>query len=266
MPLTLFNNTMNTSNNSNKFKYTIAAPYTHPRDVIKKEDGFLAYWFTAQCANWTVRFTHRFLPFITPNWYTTSSLILGLLTAYLFSLGDYRSLVWGVILLHISFMFDCCDGQLARLTGLKIQAGAWFDYHSDKVKDGFILLGFAWGAYTMTGWVGILIVAFLGIYFQFFRNINALNRDLFKLQVTGKKDEARTLIKENENQSQLMRTIKHSTLFKLSDRVLLYTVFGFANYATGGVILYAALAFFFSTASAYLNYREFMRWDTAQKK
>lgn len=256
---------MNTSNNSNKLKYTVAEPYTHPRDVIKREDGFLAYWFTAQLANWTVRFTRRFIPSLTPNWFTTTSWILGLIVACLFARGDYYSLVWGVVLLHISFMFDCCDGQLARMTGLKIQAGAWYDYHSDKVKDGFILLGFAWGAYTQTGYDWILVVAFLGIFFQFFRNINALNRDIFKLQTTGKKDEARTLISDKKEQSQLARTLKHSTLFKLSDRVLLYTVFGLVNWAVGGIILYTLLAFFFSSASAFLNYREFMRHDRAQK-
>src|SRR3989339_1322006 len=256
-----FKNIPNMLNNTAKYKYKISAPYTSPREVIKKEDGFLAYWFTAQLANWTVRFTCRFLPTLTPNWFTAGSLILGLVTAVLFAFGDYRSLIFGVLILHISFMFDCCDGQLARIKGIKIRAGAWFDYHSDKIKDGFILLGLAWGVYQQTGQAWLLAVAFLGIFFQFFRNINALNRDIFSLETAGTKDRPRTLITTNQKQNQLLRTIKHSTLFKLSDRVLLYTVFGIAAWPIGGIILYTALAFFFSSASAYLNYREFTKFD-----
>ncbi|MBI2410363.1 MAG: CDP-alcohol phosphatidyltransferase family protein [Candidatus Kerfeldbacteria bacterium] len=245
----------------------IAAPYTAPHDVIKKEDGFLAYYFSAQVANRIVWFTFRFLPRVTPNFFTSSSLMLGLLTAYLFSRGDYQSLIWGVIILHISFIFDCCDGQLARLMGLKIQAGAWFDYHSDKIKDGCILIGFAWGAYTASGdqLVWVLLLAFFGIFFQFLRNICALNRDMFTLETSGKKDTPRMFIK-NDKGNQLLRTLKHSSLFKLSDRVLLYTIFGLTNHAAFGIVLYAALAFFFSTISGLLNYKVFMEYDSNQNK
>lgn len=251
---------MQPSEHSLKNKYP-NSHYDHIRDVIKKEDGFLAYWFSAQLANMIVRFTERFLPLLTPNFFTGGSLVLGLTTALLFSRGEHLSIVVGVIILHISFIFDCCDGQLARVRGIREQRGAWFDYHSDKLKDGAILLGFAYGAFhasEQTAWL-ILLVAFAGIFFQFLRNIAALNRDLFSFETTGKKDVARTFIPDHGNQ--LLRTLKHSALFKLSDRVLLYTVFGLLNRAAEGVVLYAALACFFSTMSAAINYKEFSRFD-----
>lgn len=234
-----------------------------PRSVIKKEDGFLAYYFSAQIANRIVSFSFKYLP-LTPDFYTTNSLVLGFAAAGLFAYGTYQAVIVGLILLHISFIFDCCDGQLARLQGLKIERGAWFDYHSDKLKDGALLLGFATGAhYQQHVGVWIFAVAFAGIFFQFLRNIAALNRDIFYLQRTGKKDSPRVLIKDTGH-SQLLRTLKHSSLFKLSDRVLLYTIFGILGQAWLGVVVYALLAGIFSTASAALNYKTFSKFDKTQ--
>lgn len=239
----------------------------HPKDVIKKEDGFLAYYFSAQLANLTVRFSHQYLQFITPNWFTTISLALGLWAAWMFAQGDSTSLIYGVILLNISFILDCCDGQLARLSGKGSRFGAWFDYHSDKVKDGFLYIAFAYGWFVVNGSMDwwIFLVAFAGIYFQFFRNINALNRDLITYAVEGKKDTARSFFETSDNTSQLIRTIKHSSLFKLSDRVLLYTVCGIIGWQAAAVIIYASLAFFFSSVSAYLNYKVSAKYDKAAK-
>lgn len=233
----------------------------NPRSVIKKEDGFLAYYWNAQLANLIVRFTHKMIPSVTPDWFTATSFILGIAAAIMFAQGIFFWTVVGIITLHISFTFDCCDGQLARLTGMKIRRGAWFDYHSDKIKDGFLLLGFSYGAFVQTGYEWVFIIAFLGIFFQFLRNINALNRDIITMEVHGVKDRARTFFESKDEGSQFLRTLKHSSLFKLSDRVLLYTVFGLLSWNLAGIMVYTALAFFFSTASGLLNYKVFARFD-----
>lgn len=242
---------------------------SNPRSVIKREDGFLAYWFSAQLANWCVRFSNRFLPWVTPNVYTSLSLVLGAGAALCFLQAEPGSFAWGVLLLHISFIFDCADGQLARLRGIKSHRGAWFDYHSDKIKDGFLLLALGVATFQLfdnAQWVWV--IAFLGIYFQFFRNINALNRDIVTLEVEGNKDTPRALVQTTDQSSQLLRTIKHSLLFKLSDRVLLYTIagLGFALteepwFLAAGLIAYAFLAFVFSSLSGLLNYRVFAAFD-----
>ncbi|MFH1426562.1 MAG: CDP-alcohol phosphatidyltransferase family protein [Candidatus Kerfeldbacteria bacterium] len=235
----------------------------NPRSVIKKEDGVLAYYFSAQVANLIVRATRR-LP-LKPNHFTAASLVLGLGAAYLFSVGTYEYLVAGIITLHVSFIFDCCDGQLSRLKGLQSKMGHWFDYHSDKLKDAAVLFGFAYGAFIVSDkqiwW--IFIAAFAAITFQFMRNITALNRDNFKLEQEGQKDAAHSPI-ASDSGSQLMRTLKHSVLFKLSDRVLLFTVFGLLNLAHVGVIVYAVLETFYALSSAVLAYRMFHRYDKKQ--
>lgn len=226
------------------------------RSVIKADDGFLAYYFSAQLANVLVR-ALRHTP-ITPNMLTATSLILGVITAYLYSLGDWQSLLIGAVLHQLSFILDCGDGQLARVKGLKSQMGHWFDYHSDKIKDFLLLLGLAWGVYAQTGRAWILAIAFATISLQFLRNITELNRQLFTWNTSGKAAEKVTAIKPK---SQFTTTIKNSMLFKLSDRTLLITLAAVLNLASLGIIVYAVLALFFALGSGFLNYRTFNRYD-----
>lgn len=229
----------------------------HPRLVIKKDDGFLAYYFSAQLANWFVR-AARHTP-LTPNSITFISLVLGVLAAWFYSRGDWRSLIIGAILHHISFVLDCADGQLARVKGLKSQMGSWFDYHSDKIKDILLLLGLAWGIYVQTQRVWILPLAFMIISLQFLRNISELNRNLFTWTTTGKGAQKNLSVKKPS--SQLITTLKNSMFFKLSDRVLLISLAAVLNLATFGIIVYAVLALFFALGSGLLNYRIFKKYD-----
>lgn len=241
-----------------------AQPSVQPRSVIKKDDGVLAYYFSAQVAHLIVRMLRR-LP-ITPNHYTVASLVLGFLAAWLFSEGTYSTTLWGLLALHVSFMFDCCDGQVSRLKGLASRMGHWFDYHSDKLKDGAVLFGWAYGVYMMSDErsVWVFWIAFVTIFFQFLRNITALTRDNFMLETQGKKDAPHPLVASGAG-SQFLRTIKNSSLFKLSDRVLLYTIFGLLNLAWVGLVVYACLEVLYALSSAALNYRMFHRYDTTQR-
>lgn len=226
------------------------------RSIIKKDDGFFAYYFSAQVAYQIVRIAARTR--LTPNVFTAASLLFGISAAIT---AGFSHTIWAIIFLNISFIFDCCDGQLARAKGLSSHMGHWFDYHSDKIKDVLILLGFSLGfIHGDMNRAWILIPAFIAISFQFMRNIATLNRDIFALQQTGKKDVVHAVL-PTETQSQLLKTLKNSSLFKLSDRVLLYTIFGALHKIEIGIILYACVDTTYAFASAYLNYRVFYKHD-----
>lgn len=233
------------------------------RWIIKSEDPLYGHYFVQKASYYLIRLILATKLPITPNQLTIGSFTLGLAAAVLFAFGDYTLLVIGVLLLNISLILDCADGQLARAKGLKSQFGAWFDYHTDKIKDGATLLGWTIGAFVASGnadwW--LFVVAFVGIFFQFLRNISALNRDIAELQANGKKDESRAFIETTDNSSQFKRSLKHSMLFKLADRVMLYTVFGLLNLAVPALFIYAALAIIFASLSAFLNYRRGWRID-----
>ena len=79
---------------------------------------------------------------IHPNTVTIWSMIIGAASAFFFACGSfYYSGMWGltmniigIVLLMVADIFDCTDGQLARMTGKKSRLG--------RILDG--VAGFAW--------------------------------------------------------------------------------------------------------------------------
>ncbi len=82
----------------------------------------------------------------TPNQVTTLSFLIGLYSAYLFSRGEFLPILFGAVLLQISIIVDCVDGELARYTRKFSKLGAWLDAVTDRVKEYLVYLGLAYGA------------------------------------------------------------------------------------------------------------------------
>ena len=82
----------------------------------------------------------------TPNQITLISFAIGLLSAYEFSRGDFWSIFTGALLLQLSIIVDCVDGELARYTRRFSQLGAWLDAITDRIKEYLVFFGLAYGA------------------------------------------------------------------------------------------------------------------------
>ena len=83
---------------------------------------------------------------VTPNQITLISFAIGLLSAYEFSRGDFWSIFAGALLLQLSIIVDCVDGELARYTRRFSQLGAWLDAITDRIKEYLVFFGLAYGA------------------------------------------------------------------------------------------------------------------------
>ena len=83
---------------------------------------------------------------VTPNQITLISFAIGLLSAYEFSRGDFWSIFTGALLLQLSIIVDCVDGELARYTRRFSQLGAWLDAITDRIKEYLVFFGLAYGA------------------------------------------------------------------------------------------------------------------------
>lgn len=83
---------------------------------------------------------------ISPNSITLISFAVGLLAAGSFALGDRWALVIGAILLQLSLIIDCVDGEVARATRRFSALGAWLDASTDRVKEYLAYAGLAAGA------------------------------------------------------------------------------------------------------------------------
>jgi len=226
----------------------------NPKKVIKKEDAFLSYYCASRIANLFAQLAIK-TKFLTPNFFTTLSFILGITTAILFALNF---LYLACLTLLFTLVFDSADGQTARLLRKKSQFGHNYDYHSDKIKDVALILGLAIGAYQKIHSNWVFIFAFLAISFQFLRNITRLNRQLFEVEHQIPKSEP-TIIQKDAGQ--FMRCLKHSTLFKEADRYTLFIIFALLNQIPLMLIIYAGLEFFYAMSSAYLNYQKFKKFD-----
>lgn len=110
----------------------------------------------------------------TPNQVTIVSFGIGLLAAYFFAQGDTLSLVIGALLLQLSIVVDCVDGELARYTRSFSELGAWLDAITDRVKEYVVFLGLAYGAFVHSG-LNLWLMAALLMILQTFRHLSDYN-------------------------------------------------------------------------------------------
>jgi hypothetical protein len=109
----------------------------------------------------------------TPNQVTLISFAIGLYSAYCFSQGTFWSIFFGAVLLQLSIIVDCVDGELARYTRQFSQLGAWLDAVTDRVKEYLVFLGLAIGAEKegRNLWIPALIMMLI----QTFRHLSDYN-------------------------------------------------------------------------------------------
>jgi phosphatidylglycerophosphate synthase len=109
----------------------------------------------------------------TPNQVTLISFAIGLYSAYAFSQGSFWWILRGALLLQLSIIVDCVDGELARYTRKFSQLGAWLDAVTDRVKEYMVFLGLAIGAEKQGRDLWIPAMAMMAI--QTFRHLSDYN-------------------------------------------------------------------------------------------
>ena len=110
----------------------------------------------------------------TPNQVTIASFAIGLYAAFLFAQGDTWSLIGGAILLQVSIIVDCVDGEIARYTRKFSELGAWLDAITDRVKEYAVFLGLAYGAFVHNG-QNLWVLAAVLMALQTFRHLSDYN-------------------------------------------------------------------------------------------
>lgn len=111
---------------------------------------------------------------ITPNQLTWGAFLLGLGSAWCFLLADWRGLVAGAILYHLSFVLDCVDGKIARLKGTGTVLGGWLDYVFDRIRVLTCTLALMWGQFTITGEGAYLVLGVVIVFLDMLRYLDAL--------------------------------------------------------------------------------------------
>jgi len=99
---------------------------------------------------------------ITPNMITTLTLVVALLSAYFFYLGD---LLLGLALMVLTVVMDMFDGAVARAANLISRFGATFDHTLDRYAEALFMLGLMMGGFVPWFWgyfalFGMLMASF----------------------------------------------------------------------------------------------------------
>lgn len=101
---------------------------------------------------------------ITPNQVTLVSILFALVSIPFFYFGTYVNLVIGAVLFQLSYLFDVCDGEIARAKKLTSNSGAWLDGISDDITQSLIFIAMVLGAYNLSKNVNVLIVGIFLIH------------------------------------------------------------------------------------------------------
>lgn len=111
------------------------------RSAARPVDGFYSVFVVRKVSR---AITWRLLPTgVAPNAVTVVSLLLGLLTAVLCGIGGRPMLVLAAVLLQVSLVLDCVDGEIARYTRRFSPLGAWLDVTGDRLKENGVYAGLA---------------------------------------------------------------------------------------------------------------------------
>ncbi|MFQ5714359.1 MAG: CDP-alcohol phosphatidyltransferase family protein [Candidatus Scalinduaceae bacterium] len=98
---------------------------------------------------------------ITPNQTTFLSLVIGIISAWFFWQGGYLNYLAGGLVFQLSFIFDQCDGEIARLNFMESRVGGLFDAFCDSIIRTFLILGMTGSLYTEAKQSLILILGIL---------------------------------------------------------------------------------------------------------
>ena len=118
--------------------------------AVKASDGFFTTFFVSTWSRYVARWAAR--AGLTPNQVTVIALCIGLLAATAFATGERAGYIAGAVLLYLSFVADCVDGQLARYTRRFSKFGAWLDSVFDRAKEYAAFAGLGIGAGSHEVW------------------------------------------------------------------------------------------------------------------
>jgi len=99
--------------------------------LVSSSDGVVDKYFNRPLG----RFLSKVLVHtpVTPNQVTIVSMLFGLAGAYFFALGNYPAGILGALLLQLSALVDCVDGDIARIAFKESPFGKWLDIGLDQV-------------------------------------------------------------------------------------------------------------------------------------
>lgn len=106
---------------------------------------------------------------LTPNRITLASFLTALAGAGFIGYGGTMSFVIAAVLIHVSHVLDCMDGQMARYRETTSASGSFFDRATDQLQISLWFGAAGYAAYEQSGRVLPIFLAFVGVAFYSLR-------------------------------------------------------------------------------------------------
>jgi phosphatidylglycerophosphate synthase len=137
------------------------------------------YWWTVLVVDPVALRIVRLLArrrWLSPDGATLVSLLLGLPVGVAYGLGGRAGLATGAVLFYASFLFDCVDGKLARVTGSSSARGRALDALADGARRASASLGLAVYLWRFGDGADVLWAVAYGIASFYFMEISGAAR------------------------------------------------------------------------------------------
>lgn len=153
---------------------------------------------------------------IKPNTVSVISLLVALVAAGFFYVGEYTALALGAIAFYVSYILDCADGYIARKKNLTSSFGHWIDHTFDEIKKPILLIAILLGQSSSHplpawAWVGTILYIFSRVLVKTDSTVKG------SIQTKGRTDVKAT------GESQMMLAPRQRWMFENLGIVVLFT-------------------------------------------
>ncbi|SQD77817.1 CDP-alcohol phosphatidyltransferase family protein [Moritella yayanosii] len=109
------------------------------------------------------------IKWLTPNKITLISFITAIIASILIVIGGMNNFIIAAILINLSHIFDCMDGQMARYRKTTSASGSYYDNLTDQIQVTLWFGAVGYAAYAQSGSVLPVFLALIGIAFYSLR-------------------------------------------------------------------------------------------------
>ena len=105
------------------------------------------------------------IPWITPNRITAASFLVAVAATLAVMIGGTSCFIAAAILIHLSHVLDCMDGQMARYRKVSSPIGSYYDRITDQVQVTLWFGAAGFAAFAQTNSVTPVFLSLIGIAF-----------------------------------------------------------------------------------------------------
>jgi len=109
------------------------------------------------------------IKWLTPNLITLFSFITALASVVFIIIGGFINFIIAAVLIHLSHILDCMDGQMALYRGVSSKYGSYFDKLTDQIQVTLWFGAIGYAAYAQSQNVLPVFLAFIGVAFYSLR-------------------------------------------------------------------------------------------------